>query len=151
VAVNPDSGGDCSLGLARLLDISLQRLHQLIWARWISVWQSIPPLPASIKEYTSLMAVRHHLIRQEQSWLHPVIRRLPRDHHVTVEKDLLGTFGRVMPVLMTLCVVLSIVHAARAVHVNALHWLSAVTFTPALVSTLIFNVLTRHRIQRCLA
>ena len=74
------------------------------------------------------------------AFVHPVIRRLPRDHHVTVEKGLLRTFGRVMPVLMTLCVVLSIVHAARAVHVNALHRLSAVAFTLALVSTLIFNV-----------
>ncbi len=45
-------------------------------------------------------------------------RRLPRDHHATVEKGLLRTFGRVMPVLMTLCVVLSIVHAAHAVHVK---------------------------------
>jgi len=43
------------------------------------------------------------------AFVHPVIRRLPRDHHVTVEKGLLRTFGRVMPVLMTLCVVLSIV------------------------------------------
>ena len=74
------------------------------------------------------------------AFVHPVIRRLPRDHHVSIEKGLLRTFGHVMPVLMTLCVVLSIVHAARAVHVNALHWLSAVAFTLALVSTLIFNV-----------
>jgi hypothetical protein len=31
------------------------------------------------------------------AFVHQVIRRLPRDHHVTVEKGLLRTFGRVMP------------------------------------------------------
>ena len=74
------------------------------------------------------------------AFVHPVIRRLPREHHVTVEKGLLHTFGRVMPVLMTLCVVLSIVRATRAVHANALLWLSAGAFTIALVTTLLFNV-----------
>jgi hypothetical protein len=47
------------------------------------------------------------------AFVHPVIRRLPREHHVSVEKGLLKTFGRVMPVLMTLCVVLSFAYAIQ--------------------------------------
>ena len=74
------------------------------------------------------------------AFVHPVIRHLPREHHVAVEKGLLGTFGRVMPVLMTICVILSVLHATRAANVNALHWLSAASFTLALISTVIFNV-----------
>ena len=38
------------------------------------------------------------------AFVHPVIHDLPPEHHVRVEKGLLRTFGRVMPVLMTLCV-----------------------------------------------
>jgi len=44
-------------------------------------------------------------------FVHPVIRHLPPEHHVKVEKCLLKTFGRVMPILMTLCPVLSITYA----------------------------------------
>jgi hypothetical protein len=39
------------------------------------------------------------------AFVHPVIRRLPPEHHIRVEQGLLGTFGRVMPILMTLSVV----------------------------------------------
>lgn len=34
------------------------------------------------------------------AFVHPVVRRLPAEHHLTVEQGLLRTFGRVMPVLM---------------------------------------------------
>jgi len=54
VTVNPDSGGDCSLGFARLLKIPLQRLYQLIRTNCTFFWQSIPPLPAATRKYTSL-------------------------------------------------------------------------------------------------
>ena len=41
------------------------------------------------------------------AFVHPVVRDLPPEQHVRVEKGLLlNTFGRVMPVLMTLCAVL---------------------------------------------
>jgi hypothetical protein len=30
------------------------------------------------------------------AFVHPVIRRLPKEYHVQVEKGLLGTFGRVI-------------------------------------------------------
>jgi Domain of unknown function (DUF1772) len=80
------------------------------------------------------------------AFVHPVIRRLPREHHVSVEKGLLKTFGRVMPVLMTLCVVLSFAYAMqlRAARdmASSVRWTAALVFFAALVSTLIFNVPT---------
>ena len=45
------------------------------------------------------------------AFVHPVIRQLPPDHHIRVEQGLLKTFGRVMPGLMTLCVILSLSYA----------------------------------------
>ena len=78
------------------------------------------------------------------AFVHPVIRRLPRDHHVSVEKGLLKTFGRVMPVLMTLCVVLSFAYAMQLRGEQGMggivRWAAALAFLAALVSTLIFNV-----------
>jgi len=78
------------------------------------------------------------------AFVHPVIRRLPQQHHVEVEKGLLKTFGRVMPVLMTLCVILSITYA---VHMNNIkgtpqifRWASAASFAAALISTIAVNV-----------
>lgn len=78
------------------------------------------------------------------AFVHPVIRRLPQQYHVDVEKGLLKTFGRVMPVLMTLCTVLSV---SYAIYINKLSdtaqifsWASAVSFIAALVFTIVFNV-----------
>jgi hypothetical protein len=42
------------------------------------------------------------------AFVHPVIRRLPANYHIQVEQGLLKTFGRVMPVLMTLCSVIGV-------------------------------------------
>ena len=56
----------------------------------------------------------------------------------------LKTFGRVMPVLMTLCVVLSIAYAIQLNAVvgaaHTIRWSSAIVVVAALVSTIIFNV-----------
>lgn len=78
------------------------------------------------------------------AFVHPVIRRLPRDQHVQMEQGLLKTFGRIMPVFMTLCVVLAV---AYAVQMNGqqgpaggVRWAAAVAFALALISTIIFNV-----------
>lgn len=76
--------------------------------------------------------------------VHPVIRRLPQEHHIRVEQGLLKTFGRVMPVLMTLSVVLAVGYAVHvwnsAGAVRTLATLSALSFVAAIVSTIIFNV-----------
>ncbi len=78
------------------------------------------------------------------AFVHPVLRRLPREYHLQVEQGLLRTFGRVMPVLMTLTVVLSVVYAVRMSRDSsgavAIYWGSAGAFAAALISTIIFNV-----------
>ena len=78
------------------------------------------------------------------AFVHPVVRELPREHHVRVEKGLLGTFGRVMPVLMTLCVVLSIAYAVQTQETGGMAglvgWAAAGSFTLALICTILFNV-----------
>src|SRR6266581_9226376 len=78
------------------------------------------------------------------AFVHPVIRMLPTEQHVQVEQGLLKTFGRVMPVLMTLCVILAIAYSmksnAAAGGARSLRWASAGSFGLALVSTIAFNV-----------
>ena len=78
------------------------------------------------------------------AFVHPVIRRLPREHHLRVEQGLLKTFGRVMPVLMTLCVVLSVAFSLQAEQASGAartaRWASVAAFLGALASTLVFNV-----------
>ncbi len=78
------------------------------------------------------------------AFVHPVLRLLPREYHLQVEQGLLRTFGRVMPILMTLSVILSVSYAVRMRHQTAsahvLFWASAVSFVLALISTIIFNV-----------
>ncbi len=75
------------------------------------------------------------------AFVHPVIRRLPPTEHLQVEQGLLKTFGRVMPVGMTLCVVLAVTAATGADGDGRLwHWLAAASFVAALASTVVFNV-----------
>jgi len=78
------------------------------------------------------------------AFVHPVIRHLPQEHHIRVEQGLLKTFGRVMPVLMTLSVILAISYAVSLNNVEGtariIRWASAISFIAALVSTIIFNV-----------
>ena len=77
------------------------------------------------------------------AFVHPVIRRLPAREHVQVEQGLLKTFGRVMPVGMTLCLVLAITDAARRggeAGPPAWRWLAVGAFGLSLASTIAFNV-----------
>ncbi len=46
------------------------------------------------------------------AFVHPVIRQLPPEHHVAIEKGLLRTFGRVMPPLMVASMGLAIANAS---------------------------------------
>ncbi len=89
------------------------------------------------------------------AFVHPVIRGLPPEHHVRVEQGLLRTFGRVMPVLMTLCVVLSLsyaIHLSEAADTARLvRWASAASFVLALGSTIVFNVPINLATGRCSA
>lgn len=78
------------------------------------------------------------------AFVHPVLRALPREHHLRVEQGLLRTFGRVMPALMTLSVVLSVSYAVRMwSERGTARWVfvcAAASFVLALLSTIIFNV-----------
>jgi len=70
--------------------------------------------------------------------VHPVIRRLPIEDQVVMEKGLLRTFGRVMPVGMTAAAILAGLGVARCGTV----WLAiaAGVLTIALVVTILGNV-----------
>ena len=72
------------------------------------------------------------------AFVHPVLRRLPITERITVEQGLLKTFGRVMPVGMTLCVVLAITTAVN--RGGVLSWSAAAAFIAAVVFTVIVNV-----------
>ena len=75
------------------------------------------------------------------AFVHPVIRRLPEREHVLVEQGLLRTFGRIMPVAMTACVVLSLAYAfAHASVPHSWRWAAAGSLVAALASTIVFNV-----------
>ncbi len=78
------------------------------------------------------------------AFVHPVIRQLPPEQHVQVERGLLKTFGRVMPTLMTLCVLLSGWYAfslmATDDSARPVRWAAAISFVLALAFTIVFNV-----------
>jgi uncharacterized membrane protein len=72
------------------------------------------------------------------AFVHPVIRRLPPPAHLRVEQGLLGTFGRVMPVLLPLTGVLAAAYAVAEGSVLA--WVAVAAIAVAVVSTLTVNV-----------
>jgi uncharacterized membrane protein len=82
-------------------------------------------------------------------FVHPVIRRLPPEHHIRVEQGLLRTFGRVMPVLMPATVTLSTAYALlagpQASTASVFRWLAVVLFIATIAVTLLVNVpINRH-------
>lgn len=80
------------------------------------------------------------------SWafVHPVLRRLPAEHHLAVEQGLLRTFGRVMPVLMPLSAALAVAYAVAGPGLRASHgllrWSAAAALAFSVVTTLVVNV-----------
>lgn len=72
------------------------------------------------------------------AFVHPVLRRLPTVERITVEQGLLKTFGRVMPVGMTLCLVLAITLASNRGAGWA--WAAAAAFAASLAFTIVINV-----------
>lgn len=78
--------------------------------------------------------------------VHPVIRRLKTDDQLIMEKGLLKTFGRVMPVGMTAATALAIIIAVDEPNV----WLisAAICLGVALVVTILGNVPINSRTGR---
>jgi hypothetical protein len=77
------------------------------------------------------------------AFVHPVIRRLPATYHIKVEQGLVRTFGRVMPVLMTVTVALGVANAIADAGQGGpagWRWAAAAAYIAALTSTVIFNV-----------
>jgi hypothetical protein len=83
--------------------------------------------------------------------VHPVIRQLPQEYHIRVEQGLLKTFGRVMPVLMTLCVILSVSYAISLNSVGGaariVRWASVASFRFGVNETVCRGRVT-HRMRR---
>lgn len=80
------------------------------------------------------------------AFVHPVTKRLPAEHHIDVEQGLLNTFGRVMPILMPVTLVLAILVAtapggtAAQAGPSVWRWLAVAAYGFAVISTVIVNV-----------
>lgn len=76
--------------------------------------------------------------------VHPVIRHLPQKHHIQFEQGSLRTYGVVMPILMPICVVLSLSNAIFSQGLEDIELLirigTALMFILATIFTIIFNV-----------
>lgn len=75
------------------------------------------------------------------AFVHPVLRRLPPEQWLTVERGLLRTFGRVMPVGMTAAPVLAGSTSSSLTGAGAtIGWAATVTLAVALATTIAVNV-----------
>lgn len=75
------------------------------------------------------------------AFVHPVLRRLDVVAHIQVERGLVRTFGRVMPVLMTLSLAIVIGWAIRFPDApSVLRWLAVGSWTLGLATTILVNV-----------
>ncbi len=75
------------------------------------------------------------------AFVHPVMRRLPTREQLEMEKGLLGTFGRVMPVLMTATPILIASYAATLTGpARGWGWAALAATVVALLTTIAVNV-----------
>lgn len=81
------------------------------------------------------------------AFVHPVIRRLPTEHHVAVEKGLVRTFGRFMPVAMPLSLAVVIGWASLSGE-GVLAWVAVGLWSLGLVTTIAVNVGINARTAR---
>lgn len=74
------------------------------------------------------------------AFVHPVIRRLPTEHHIAVEKGLVRTFGRFMPVAMPASIALIVAWSTLSAAPAPLEIAPLVLWGIGLVTTIIVNV-----------
>jgi uncharacterized membrane protein len=74
------------------------------------------------------------------AFVDPVLRRLPTPQRITVEQGLLKSFGRVMPIGMTLTLILAIAFASNGAGTAAWSWAAVAAFAASLAFTIIVNV-----------
>lgn len=82
------------------------------------------------------------------SWccVQPVVERLPYEYFVRIEQDMLGTFGRIMPVLMPFTVILALMFAAMSRRAPpTIKWLRMAGARPHRITTLE----TARRLRYC--
>ena len=73
------------------------------------------------------------------AFVHPVLRRLAQPERITVEQGLLKTFGRVMPLGMTLTLALAISFASNGA-TRPWSWAAVAALAASLVTTIAVNV-----------
>ncbi|MDP8908933.1 MAG: DUF1772 domain-containing protein [Chloroflexota bacterium] len=78
------------------------------------------------------------------AFVHPITRRLPQREFIAVEQGLLTSFGRVMPILMPLTLIVAITFAISVWDeggwTRGLATAAAVSLAAAVISTVIVNV-----------
>lgn len=81
------------------------------------------------------------------AFVHPVIRRLPTEYHMVVEKGLVRTFGRFMPVAMPLSLAVLIIWASVAAG-GLMSWAAVGVWSLGLATTIAVNVGINARTAR---
>ena len=78
------------------------------------------------------------------AFVHPVTRRLPQREFIVVEQGLLATFGRVMPILMPLTLIVAVIFAVNVWDEGG--WVrgfaigAVVALAASVISTIVVNV-----------
>ncbi len=99
-----------------------------------------------ILEIATLLVVGWVAGAESGSWafVHPVIKKLPNEHQIVFQQGLLKTFGRIMPVLMPLCLILAIMLCTNSVNKNStafsLKVAVAIALGSMMITTVAFNV-----------
>jgi uncharacterized membrane protein len=97
-------------------------------------------------ELTAIIIVGWGAGAESGSWMcvHPVISKLPPNEQIIFQKGLLKTFGRVMPILMPLSLILAISvyinNSDKASLSSILQLIGSILLSTAIATTVLFNV-----------
>lgn len=82
------------------------------------------------------------------AFVHPVIRTLPPQHHITVEQGLVRTFGRLMPIAMPVSMALVVLWTVVDTNPWPLEAAAPALWGAGLVTTVLVNVGINARTAR---